>query len=41
LPQLLYSQREICAEEVLDDVRVFAAGRGLQDDATAIVVKAE
>ncbi|HEY6937328.1 MAG TPA: PP2C family protein-serine/threonine phosphatase, partial [Terriglobales bacterium] len=41
LPQLLNSQRGICAEEVLDDVRVFAAGRGLQDDATAIVVEAE
>ncbi|HEV2117250.1 MAG TPA: GAF domain-containing SpoIIE family protein phosphatase [Terriglobales bacterium] len=41
LEQLLTSQREICAEEVLDDVHAFVAGRGLQDDATAIVVKAE
>jgi phosphoserine phosphatase RsbU/P len=41
LPQLLNSHCEICAEEVLDDVRAFAAGHGLQDDATAIVVKAE
>jgi phosphoserine phosphatase RsbU/P len=41
LQQLLTSQREICAEEVLDDVRAFVNGRGLQDDATAIVVKAE
>ena len=41
LPQLLNSQREICAEKVLDDVRAFAAGHGLQDDATAIVVQAE
>jgi phosphoserine phosphatase RsbU/P len=41
LPQLLSSDRSLCAEKVLDDVRDFAAGRGLQDDATAIVVKAE
>ncbi len=41
LPQLLNSQPEICAEGVLDDVRAFVAGRGLQDDATAIVVRAD
>jgi phosphoserine phosphatase RsbU/P len=41
LQQLLHSQHDTCAEEVLDDVRDFVAGRGLQDDATAIVVKAE
>jgi phosphoserine phosphatase RsbU/P len=41
LQQLLNSRRDTCAEEVLDDVRNFVAGRGLQDDATAIVVKAE
>lgn len=41
LQQLLNSKRDIAAEGVLDDVRAFAAGRGLQDDATAIVVRAE
>lgn len=41
LQQLLHSQREICAAEILDDVRGFAEGRGLQDDATVILVRAE
>ena len=41
LLQVLNSAPEICAEEVLDDVRAFAAGRGLQDDATVILVQAE
>jgi sigma-B regulation protein RsbU (phosphoserine phosphatase) len=41
LQQLLNSRQNICAEGILDDVRAFAAGRGLQDDATAILVRAE
>ena len=41
LLQVLNSGSELCAERVLDDVRAFAAGRGLQDDATVILVKAE
>jgi phosphoserine phosphatase RsbU/P len=41
LQQLLNSKPEICAEEVVNDVRDFAATRGLQDDATVILVKAE
>jgi len=41
LLQVLNSGSELCAERVLDDVRAFATGRGLQDDATVILVKAE
>jgi sigma-B regulation protein RsbU (phosphoserine phosphatase) len=41
LQELLDSQREIGAEAIVEDVRAFAAGRGLQDDATVILVKAE
>ncbi|HEX6907815.1 MAG TPA: GAF domain-containing SpoIIE family protein phosphatase [Terriglobales bacterium] len=41
LLQLLNSGSDVCAERVLDDVRAFAAGRGLQDDATVILMKAE
>jgi sigma-B regulation protein RsbU (phosphoserine phosphatase) len=41
LQQLLTSRCDIGAEGVLEDVRAFAASRGLQDDATAIVVRAD
>jgi sigma-B regulation protein RsbU (phosphoserine phosphatase) len=41
LQQLLNAEPDICAEGVIDDVRTFAANRGLQDDATVILVRAE
>jgi len=41
LQEFLSSERGTCAEQILDDVRAFVAGRGLQDDATAILIRAE
>ena len=35
-----FRQREVSAESILEDVRTFANGAGLHDDATVILVKA-